>query len=1104
MKIDVEDELSRLRGFQRDTADYAFARLFGDGDRATSRFLVADEVGLGKTMVARGVIARTIDHLQATGDERVDVVYICSNAAIAAQNLRKLAPAGVPVEHRTERLTLLAFRLSERDHQPINLIALTPGTALAEGTSAGRFEERLAILQALRQLWGGHRLRGDGMMRVFAGAASSPRGHASLVQRVREERKQFGRLSPEALEHFGEQIRLADLAREEHGLPDLDTALHTVARRYGPRGEPSRAVRQEANQIIGELREALAMTGARLLQPDLLVLDEFQRFREVLHADSGYTSEIAQHLFSYYHAEHARHTRVLMLSATPYVMHTTRAEAAAEGENHYEDFIATYRFLAEGLANTTPEEQTEALRSELAAMRRGIADLVSEGRSDVHAAADAVSNRLRQVMVRTERLAATPDRNGMLITVRADLPVPSAGALRQYAATARVAEYLRTSPAGLASSDVVEYWKAAPYTLSYLGAHDYQVAQRLRELAGERAEHVDAALVELLRDSPAALPWERIRTYEPLPPEHAGLAELWRYFFDETGAHRLLWLPASMPYYRAGGAFETPAARRLTKRLIFSAWTLVPTAIATLTTYEAERRLRVDAQAAGAQVYEYDDDRRFLQRIRFGTGTESMTNLQFLLPFPVLADLGDPLVEAAALRTEGIEPTFEALYARMAAKIAGLLEPVTGGRSTERGAGSTSWYTLAPLLLSADRVQTPELILHEDDGESVAFLRHVNELERLRQVALGELPGELPPVPEDLVDVLTMNALTGPATVLYRALRRVRPGADVSALVRGAAIAAEGFRRLVNSPEAYRIIDSEPGDGEFWRKLLTYCAQGNLQAVLDEYVALLVENRGYDRSPDPDDAVLQAAEDLRSVLGRHAVTYRPAVVVEGQDGKPAHWGHESMRGRFALRYGSKSADDVDGTGDVGLAFNSPFWPFILATTSVGQEGLDFHQYCHAVTHWNLPGNPVDLEQREGRVHRYKGHAVRKNVGRVVPPPDGTAPPWRQAFAAARDQEGDSDMSPLWVFAPDSLAGEKALIERHLPLVPYTRERSVIEPLLGSVALYRMAFGQPRQDELLGLVEGLGDEQRRELARVRIDLTPPMSSPRTPPRGARGE
>jgi len=61
------------------------------------------------------------------------------------------------------------------------------------------------------------------------------------------------------------------------------------------------------------------------------------------------------------------------------------------------------------------------------------------------------------------------------------------------------------------------------------------------------------------------------------------------------------------------------------------------------------------------------------------------------------------------------------------------------------------------------------------------------------------------------------------------------------------------------------------------------------------------------------------------------------------------------------------------------AFNSPFRPFILASTTIEQEGLDFHTWCHAVVHWNLPANPVDLEQREGRVHRYKGHAVRRNV-----------------------------------------------------------------------------------------------------------------------------
>ena len=50
---------------------------------------------------------------------------------------------------------------------------------------------------------------------------------------------------------------------------------------------------------------------------------------------------------------------------------------------------------------------------------------------------------------------------------------------------------------------------------------------------------------------------------------------------------------------------------------------------------------------------------------------------------------------------------------------------------------------------------------------------------------------------------------------------------------------------------------------------------------------------------------------------------------------------------------------------VRLAFGLPFHPFVLVSTSIGQEGLDFHQWCHSVLHWNLPSNPVDLEQREG-------------------------------------------------------------------------------------------------------------------------------------------
>jgi superfamily II DNA or RNA helicase len=53
------------------------------------------------------------------------------------------------------------------------------------------------------------------------------------------------------------------------------------------------------------------------------------------------------------------------------------------------------------------------------------------------------------------------------------------------------------------------------------------------------------------------------------------------------------------------------------------------------------------------------------------------------------------------------------------------------------------------------------------------------------------------------------------------------------------------------------------------------------------------------------------------------------------------------------------------------AFNSPFPPYVLVTTSIGQEGLDFHRYCDAIIHWSPPASPNSLKQREGRLDRFK-------------------------------------------------------------------------------------------------------------------------------------
>ena len=114
----VDELLKPLKPFQRRTVEHAFHRLFIAKD-GTARFLVADEVGLGKTLVARGIIARAIDHLW-DDVERIDIIYICSNSSIARANLHKLqvSGAGEQAFPLATRLTMLATEARAPGREP--------------------------------------------------------------------------------------------------------------------------------------------------------------------------------------------------------------------------------------------------------------------------------------------------------------------------------------------------------------------------------------------------------------------------------------------------------------------------------------------------------------------------------------------------------------------------------------------------------------------------------------------------------------------------------------------------------------------------------------------------------------------------------------------------------------------------------------------------------------------------------------------------------------------------------------------------------------------------------------------------------------------------
>ena len=142
-------------------------------------------------------------------------------------------------------------------------------------------------------------------------------------------------------------------------------------------------------------------------------------------------------------------------------------------------------------------------------------------------------------------------------------------------------------------------------------------------------------------------------------------------------------------------------------------------------------------------------------------------------------------------------------------------------------------------------------------------------------------------------------------------------------------------------------------------------------------------------------------------------------------------------------------------------------------------------------HWNLPANPVELEQREGRINRFMNLAVRRNIAHKY----GYLFDWNDMFEKAKkDYKGnDCDMVPYW-YIPlemiDDMETEKIpieKIERIVAMYPMSRDKYRYERLIKILSLYRLTMGQPRQEELLEMLSGrLTAEQIDELL---IKLSP---------------
>lgn len=1035
--------LARLKDFQRRTVDTVFQRLYLD-DPPARRFLVADEVGLGKTMVARGVIARAIEHLHGRA-ARIDVVYVCSNTAIAAQNIRRLNVSGSDGFALASRLTLLPTQVHDLAKNPINFISFTPGTTFDPRSREGIKEERALLYRMLRnEDW----LDGNGLRNLLQ------------CQVAKSKWRRFVKdwdapIDPSIAESFQRHVRGHQALRKR--IVALTQTFHRH-RQHVPR-----SLNDDRLALVAELRHQLSLQCLSALKPDLVILDEFQRFRDLLDGQDD-AATLARALFDY------PSVHMLLLSATPYKMLTLDHE---QNDDHYPDFLRTLGFLFDDTA------EIAAIEADIQKFRGALYSLASGSHLELAAARDAVAVRLRRVMCRTERVAMTRDRDAMVIE-------PPRPALLQPPDLAHARLVARVARA-VGAPDTIEYWKSSPYLLSFLRHYELR-----RRLDAKLDDPPDDLLAVLRKASHHLLDKARIERYEALEPANARMRMLFADTLDR-GLWRVLWMPPSMPYTAPSGAFAEVGD--VTKSLVFSAWSAVPDAIAALCSYEAERRMLEGLGQELVQSTLYDRIKPLLSFTKAKDGRlNGMPALMLLLPSPSLASLVDPL--ALALEHDGGAPaSVETVRVRAESLLMARLAPWLPA-AVSKGGEDHRWYWAAPLLLDAESHPSLRQFCTEPDGwitiasegeeRPAGFRAHLDQL----VVTLdGRLAPPLGRPPRDLGRVLADLALAGPGVCALRALGRMVPqlALDDPALLKAAACIASGLRTLFNLPESIALLRGTAEDS-YWRLVLGHCLDGNLQAVLDEQVHVLQESLGL-LDKEPAERTAQIGEALSEALSLRTAQLRVDQVRARPKARRIEVEHFTTRCRFALRFG-KLRDDKDSSlaraDTVRVAFNSPFRPFVLASTSVGQEGLDFHTWCHAVVHWNLPANPVDLEQREGRVHRYKGHAVRKNIARRYGLPalreswDGHGDPWAHLFERAAQERpaGVSDLVPYWIFEIDG----GACVERRVPLLPFSKEVEHLRRLKRSLALYRLVFGQPRQEDLLThLSTWLPEEEIERLA-----------------------
>ncbi|MCR5772782.1 MAG: hypothetical protein K6G87_16290 [Butyrivibrio sp.] len=1056
-----EKTMAQLKDFQCATVE-RIDELFRHGQ---NRVLVADEVGLGKTLIARGAIAKTALIQYEKNDDIFKIVYICSNQVIANQNIQKLDVFNIRPDGNSgdARLSMQHLKIAEQEYSSkknksyAQLIPLTPSTSFSMTNGGGTKEERAlmyAILMRIPALE-------DWLSEINSFISQGVNWWDWYVNHYNEK---INFLEDEGTEYPGNVIKKIEEFDSKNHIYDL-LIQHVQEIKNGEE------VTYSNNYVLQKLRRMFAEISVSMLQPDLVIMDEFQRFKSLIDSEAQETENgvIAKRFFE------TKGLKVLLLSATPYKLYSTmeEIEEADSPDEYYREFFQVIEFLLND--KTRMKHFSEVWSDYSVALRE-----VIQGDAAVLHLKKKAEDEMYGLMCRTERISVMD--TGDYIddsSVHHSLSI-SEGDIHTFVDMGRMLKDI-----GEERSLLVDYAKSTPYLMSYM--NHYKVKERVERIIKKNPEEISKTKGKYL--------WINrnwLENYSEIPSNNARLEELKRQIFNNR-SELYMWVPPSRPYYNLEGVYKD--SKGFSKILVFSSWEMVPKMIGSMISYEEERR--TVGVVSNDEGIKSENNKYFTEaklryptaRLRFNVSKgepRGMYMFCLLYPSETLAEVYKPIDYLNA------GYTLSEIREELKVKISNLLIPILEEYEHDSVREDKKWYYMAPALLDgAEYVSrwinvmintNPDADDTTEDSGTTGLEVHLRRMNALMNAADREMGR----APSDLASVLADMAIGSFAVCAFRS-----NGGDL----RKSSELAKVFINRFNATEATAAImlaygDNEDSEGDgHWRNVLRYCCDGGFGAMLDEYVHMVSEGAGFGLSEDKNSQVHELMIDALKI---HSASYSidtfPAFK-KRMNGE--RYQRTFMRSHYAVGFTKSEGNEsknVDRKDSIRNAFNSPMRPFVLATTSIGQEGLDFHHYCRKIMHWNLPSNPIDLEQREGRINRYKCLAIRQDIAGRFFDREFDSDVWQELFAMAAEEirtEDQSELVPYWCLGKN----QAVKIERIIPMYPVSKDEVNYDRLRKVLSLYRLTMGQARQEELVEYILESGMEDKDYIRKLFINLSP---------------